>query len=42
LFGDAHIYGPESINFYTRSKVITSRWPDPSESQIDLGFPRNH
>jgi malonate-semialdehyde dehydrogenase (acetylating)/methylmalonate-semialdehyde dehydrogenase len=42
LFGDAHIYGPESINFYTRTKVITSRWPDPSESQIDLGFPRNH
>jgi malonate-semialdehyde dehydrogenase (acetylating) / methylmalonate-semialdehyde dehydrogenase len=42
LFGDTHIYGPESINFYTRSKVITSRWPDPSESQIDLGFPRNH
>ena len=42
LFGDAHIYGPESINFYTRSKVITSRWPDPSESQIDLGFPRNY
>ncbi|MCX6503307.1 MAG: CoA-acylating methylmalonate-semialdehyde dehydrogenase [Microbacterium sp.] len=42
LFGDAHIYGPESINFYTRSKVITSRWPEPSESQIDLGFPSNH
>jgi malonate-semialdehyde dehydrogenase (acetylating)/methylmalonate-semialdehyde dehydrogenase len=42
LFGDAHIYGPESIGFYTRSKVITSRWPDPSQSQIDLGFPSNH
>lgn len=41
LFGDTHIYGPESINFYTRRKVVTSRWPDPSESQIDLGFPRN-
>jgi malonate-semialdehyde dehydrogenase (acetylating)/methylmalonate-semialdehyde dehydrogenase len=42
LFGDSHIYGPESIHFYTRSKVVTTRWPDPSESQIDLGFPSNH
>ena len=42
LFGDTHIYGPESIHFYTRSKAITTRWPDPSESQVDLGFPSNH
>jgi malonate-semialdehyde dehydrogenase (acetylating)/methylmalonate-semialdehyde dehydrogenase len=42
LFGDAHIYGPESVHFYTRSKVVTSRWPEPSESQVDLGFPSNH
>ncbi|WP_460776042.1 CoA-acylating methylmalonate-semialdehyde dehydrogenase [Microbacterium sp. GXF7504] len=42
LFGDSHIYGPESVHFYTRSKVVTSRWPEPSESQIDLGFPSNH
>lgn len=42
LFGDSHIYGPESIHFYTRSKVVTTRWPQPSESQIDLGFPSNH
>ncbi|MDN4491823.1 CoA-acylating methylmalonate-semialdehyde dehydrogenase [Demequina sp. SYSU T00068] len=42
LFGDSHIYGPESIHFYTRSKVVTTRWPLPSESQIDLGFPSNH
>ena len=42
LFGDSHIYGPESIHFYTRSKVVTTRWPDPSESQISLGFPSNH
>lgn len=41
LFGDAHIYGPESVHFYTRSKVVTSRWPDPSTSRIDLGFPAN-
>ncbi|MBA3020361.1 CoA-acylating methylmalonate-semialdehyde dehydrogenase [Propionicimonas sp.] len=42
LFGDSHIYGPESVHFYTRSKVVTSRWPEPSESQVDLGFPSNH
>jgi len=42
LFGDSHIYGPESVHFYTRSKVVTSRWPDPSESQVNLGFPSNH
>ena len=39
LFGHAHIYGPEGFTFYTRAKVITTRWPQPSESQIDLGFP---
>ncbi len=41
LFGDTHIYGPESINFYTRAKVVTERWPDPSTSAVDLGFPQN-
>ena len=40
LFGHSHIYGPEGFTFYTRAKVITTRWPQPSESQIDLGFPR--
>jgi malonate-semialdehyde dehydrogenase (acetylating)/methylmalonate-semialdehyde dehydrogenase len=39
LFGDTHMYGPEGINFYTRGKVVTSRWPDPSTSEVDLGFP---
>lgn len=39
LFGDTHMYGPEGINFYTQAKVVTSRWPDPSKSTIDLGFP---
>lgn len=39
LFGDTHMYGPEGINFYTQAKVITSRWPDPSTSSVDLGFP---
>jgi len=42
LFGDSHMYGPEGINFYTRGKVVTSRWPDPATSKVDLGFPTNH
>jgi malonate-semialdehyde dehydrogenase (acetylating)/methylmalonate-semialdehyde dehydrogenase len=41
LFGDTHMYGPEGVNFYTRTKVITSRWPDPRTSSVDLGFPQN-
>jgi malonate-semialdehyde dehydrogenase (acetylating)/methylmalonate-semialdehyde dehydrogenase len=40
LFGDTHMYGPEGVNFYTRGKVVTSRWPDPATSTVDLGFPR--
>jgi malonate-semialdehyde dehydrogenase (acetylating)/methylmalonate-semialdehyde dehydrogenase len=40
LFGDLHMYGPEGIQFYTRAKIVTSRWPDPGTSKIDLGFPR--
>jgi malonate-semialdehyde dehydrogenase (acetylating)/methylmalonate-semialdehyde dehydrogenase len=40
LFGDNHMYGPEGVNFYTRGKVVTSRWPDPATSSVDLGFPR--
>jgi malonate-semialdehyde dehydrogenase (acetylating)/methylmalonate-semialdehyde dehydrogenase len=40
LFGDLHMYGPEGVQFYTKSKVITSRWPDPGTSKIDLGFPQ--
>ncbi|HVU72700.1 MAG TPA: CoA-acylating methylmalonate-semialdehyde dehydrogenase [Mycobacteriales bacterium] len=39
IFGGSPIYGPEGIRFYTRPKVITSRWPDPATSSIDLGFP---
>jgi malonate-semialdehyde dehydrogenase (acetylating)/methylmalonate-semialdehyde dehydrogenase len=40
LFGSSHIYGPEGIQFYTRGKVVTSRWPDPATSKVDLGFPQ--
>ncbi len=39
LFGDRHMYGPEGVDFYTRGKVVTSRWPDPATSRVDLGFP---
>ena len=41
LFGDRHMYGPEGVEFYTRTKAVTSRWPDPATSTIDLGFPTN-
>ncbi|KAA9151666.1 CoA-acylating methylmalonate-semialdehyde dehydrogenase [Amycolatopsis acidicola] len=41
LFGDSHAYGPEGFHFFTRSKVVTSRWPDPSQGGVNLGFPRN-
>ncbi|MFA5775737.1 MAG: CoA-acylating methylmalonate-semialdehyde dehydrogenase [Ilumatobacteraceae bacterium] len=41
LFGDQHMYGPEGVNFFTRGKVVTSRWPDPRTSRVDLGFPQN-
>jgi len=40
LFGDTHMYGPEGVQFYTRAKVVTQRWPDPGTSKVDLGFPR--
>lgn len=40
LFGDSNIYGPAGVEFYTRTKTITSRWPDPATSTVDLGFPR--
>ena len=41
LFGDQHMYGPDGIDFFTRGKVVTSRWPDPATSSVDLGFPEN-
>jgi malonate-semialdehyde dehydrogenase (acetylating)/methylmalonate-semialdehyde dehydrogenase len=40
LFGDLHMYGPEGVQFYTRGKVVTSRWPDPATSSVNLGFPQ--
>ncbi len=41
LFGDTTMYGPEGLRFYTRPKVVTSRWPDPATSTVNLGFPQN-
>jgi malonate-semialdehyde dehydrogenase (acetylating)/methylmalonate-semialdehyde dehydrogenase len=39
LFGDTHVYGTDGMRFYTRNKVVTSRWPDPSHRGVELGFP---
>ncbi len=41
LFGDSHAHGTEGVHFYTRGKVVTSRWLDPSHGGINLGFPQN-
>ncbi|WP_445257680.1 CoA-acylating methylmalonate-semialdehyde dehydrogenase [Nocardioides aurantiacus] len=41
LFGDSHAHGTEGVHFYTRGKVVTSRWLDPSHGGVDLGFPQN-
>ncbi|HDH03367.1 MAG TPA: aldehyde dehydrogenase family protein, partial [Actinobacteria bacterium] len=41
IFGDHPIYGPEGVHFYTRQKVIISRWPDPIHRGVDLGFPQH-
>ncbi|KAB2975937.1 CoA-acylating methylmalonate-semialdehyde dehydrogenase [Streptomyces sp. SS1-1] len=41
LFGDHHVYGNDGVAFYTQGKVITTRWPDPSDGGINLGFPSN-
>ena len=45
LFGDSHAYGPDGIHFFTRNKVITSRWPArqaPGGGNVNLAFPGNH
>ena len=41
LFGDTHAHGTEGFHFYTRGKVITTRWLDPSHGGLNLGFPQN-
>ncbi len=45
LFGDTHAHGTEGVHFFTRGKVVTTRWVDPanrSQAGLDLGFPLNH
>ena len=42
LFGDTHVHGPEGVHFYTRAKVVTTRWSDPATRGPDLGFPTTH
>ena len=39
LVGDTHAHGTEGVHFFTRGKVVTSRWLDPSHGGINLGFP---
>jgi malonate-semialdehyde dehydrogenase (acetylating)/methylmalonate-semialdehyde dehydrogenase len=41
LFGDTHAHGTEGVHFFTRGKVVTSRWADPSHGGLNLGFPQN-
>ncbi|MFD0689673.1 CoA-acylating methylmalonate-semialdehyde dehydrogenase [Actinomadura fibrosa] len=41
LFGDTHAHGLEGVRFFTRNKVVTARWPDPSHGGLNLGFPEN-
>ena len=42
LFGDTHAHGAEGVNFFTRGKVVTTRWRDASHGGINLGFPQNN
>ncbi len=42
LFGDSHVYGTNGVHFYTRNKVVTSRWPESSQAGVRLGFPGTH
>ena len=41
LFGDTHAHGSEGVHFFTRAKVVTSRWPDQQNAGLNLTFPQN-
>jgi malonate-semialdehyde dehydrogenase (acetylating)/methylmalonate-semialdehyde dehydrogenase len=41
IFGSHAIYGPDGVHFYTKQKVVISRWPDPIHRGVDLGFPQH-
>ncbi|WP_327120883.1 CoA-acylating methylmalonate-semialdehyde dehydrogenase [Nocardia sp. NBC_01730] len=40
LFGDSHAHGAEGVGFFTRGKVVTTRWLNPSHGGLNLGFPQ--
>src|SRR4051794_21662859 len=44
LFGDTHVHGPEGVRFYTRAKVVTTRWPEHDAGLLKghLHFPTAH
>ncbi len=41
LFGASHAHGSDGVYFFTRGKVVTARWLDPSDGGLNLGFPQN-
>ena len=44
LFGDTHAHGAEGVHFFTRAKVVTTRWINPAARPaggLELGFPQN-
>jgi len=41
IFGSHAIYGPDGVHFYTRQKVVISRWSDPIHRGVNLGFPQH-
>ena len=41
LFGDTNAHGTEGIHFFTRGKVVTSRWPESSHHGLEYAFPQN-
>ncbi|WP_067698870.1 CoA-acylating methylmalonate-semialdehyde dehydrogenase [Nocardia jejuensis] len=41
LFGDSHAHGTDGVQFFTRTKAVTTRWLDPSHGGLNLGFPQN-
>jgi malonate-semialdehyde dehydrogenase (acetylating)/methylmalonate-semialdehyde dehydrogenase len=40
-FSETKAFGQSSIDFYTKTKSVATRWPDPRDSKVDLGFPKN-
>ena len=41
VFGAHAIYGPDSVHFYTRQKVVITRWPTAAQRGVDLSFPQH-